>query len=110
VNVIPYGFFSSSHGLRQGDPLSPLLFVIMMEALSKLFSITVQRGFLSGFSMGSGSNGVINISHLLFADDTLVFCGANLDHLLYLRMLLLPFEAVSGLNINLSFGSCGLCG
>jgi hypothetical protein len=72
-----------------------------MEALSKLFSITVQRGFLSGFSVGSGSNGVINISHLLFANDILVFCGANPDHLLYLRMLVLSFEAVSGLKINL---------
>jgi hypothetical protein len=101
VNGTPSGFFSSSRGLRQGDPLSPLLFVIVMGALSKLFSITVQRGFLSGFSVGSGSNGVINISHLLFADDTLVFCGANPDHLLYLRMLLLSFEAASGLKINL---------
>jgi hypothetical protein len=72
-----------------------------MEASSKLFSITVQRGSLSGFSVDSSSNGVINISHLLFADDTLVFCGASPDHLLYLRMLLLSFEAVSGLKINL---------
>jgi hypothetical protein len=75
VNGTPSGFFSSSRGLRQGDPLSPLLFVIVMEALSQLFSITVQRGFLFGFSVGSGNNGVINISHMLFADDTLVFCG-----------------------------------
>jgi len=101
VNGIPSGFFCSSCGLRQGDPLSPLLFVIVMEVLSKLFSITVQMGFLSGFSMGFGSNEMINISHLLFADDTLDFCGANPDHLLYLRMLLLSFEAVSGLKINL---------
>jgi hypothetical protein len=99
VNGIPSGFISSSRGLRQGDPLSPLLFVIVMEALSKLFSITIQRGFLSG--VGFGSNGVINISHLLFADDTLVFCGANPNHLIYLRMLLLSFEAISGLKINL---------
>jgi hypothetical protein len=101
VNGTPSGFFSSSRDLRQGDPLSPLLFVIVIEALSKLFSITIQRGFLSGFSVGSGSNGVINISHMLFADDTLVFCGANPDHLIYLHMLLLSFEAVSGLKINL---------
>jgi hypothetical protein len=86
VNSTPTGFFSSSRGLRQGDPLSPLLFVIVMEALSKLFSATE----------------VINISHLLFADDTLVFCGANSDHLHYLRLLLLSFEAVSGLKINLA--------
>jgi len=51
--------------------------------------------------VGSSSNEVINISHLLFANDTLVFCGASPDHLLYLRMLLLSFEAVSGLKINL---------
>jgi len=101
VNGSPTGIFGSSRGLRQGDPLSPLLFVIVMEAFSKLFYVTVQRGFLSGFSVGSSSNGVINISHLLFADDTLVFCGASPEHLLYLRMLLLSFEAVSGLKINL---------
>jgi hypothetical protein len=101
VNGTPFGFFSSSHGIRQGYHLSPLLFVIVMEAFSKLFSISVQRGFLSGFSVGSRSNGVINVSHLLFANDTLVFYGASPEHLFYLRMLLLSFEAVSGLKINL---------
>jgi hypothetical protein len=100
--MVPTDFFSSSRGLRQGDPLSPLLFVIVMEALSKLFYATAQRGFLSGFSVGSGNSEAFNISHLLFADDTLVFCGANSDHLHYLRMLLLSFEAVSGLKINLA--------
>jgi hypothetical protein len=101
VNGTPLGFFSSYRGLRQGDPLSPLLFVIMMEALSKLFTIAVHRGFLSGFSVVSGSNEVLNISHLLFADDTLVFCGANLDHLCFL-LVLFVFEAVLGLKINLA--------
>lgn len=72
VNGTP-GFFSSSHGFRQGDPLSLLLFVIVMETLSKLFTTTVHRGFLSGFSVGFGSNEEFNISHLLFANDTLVF-------------------------------------
>jgi hypothetical protein len=49
VNGSPSGLFSSSCGLRQSDPLSPLLFVIVMEALSKLFSVAVHRGFLPGF-------------------------------------------------------------
>jgi hypothetical protein len=102
VNGTPFGVFSSSRGLRQGDPLSPLLFVIVMEALSKMFVVSIRKGFLSGFSVGSGSNEVFNIYHLLFADDTLVFCGANPDHFRFLRVLFLSFEAILGLKINLA--------
>jgi len=51
--------------------------------------------------MGSRHSNVVNISHILFADDTFVFCGANPDHLRYLRGLFLRFEAVSDLKINL---------
>jgi len=39
---------------------------------------------------------------MLFADDTLVFCRANPDHLRFLRVLLLSFEVVSSLKINLA--------
>jgi len=86
VNGSFFGFFNNSRGLRQGDPLSPLLFVVM-EALSKMFYVTIDNGLdngrLSGFFVGSRLLGV-NISHLLFVDDTLVFCEANPSHLCYL--------------------------
>jgi hypothetical protein len=48
------------------------------------------------------SSEVVNISHLLFMDDTFIFCRTNLDHLRHLRVLVLCFEAVSGLKINLA--------
>lgn len=63
-------FFGSSHDLRQGDPLSLLLFVIVIESLSKRLSAIVNGGFLLSFSVGSWNIGALNISHLWFADDT----------------------------------------
>jgi len=101
VNGSPFGFFNSSKGMRQRDPLSPLLFVVVKEALSKMLSINVGSSRLSGFSVGSRLP-VVNISHLLFADDTLVVYEANPSHLRYLRVLLLCFEAVFGLKVNLA--------
>jgi hypothetical protein len=70
-----------------------------MEDLSKMIIVTVDRGLLSSFYVGFRLSAVVNISHLLFANDTLVFCGANPVHLRYLRVLFLCFEAVFGLRL-----------
>jgi hypothetical protein len=69
VNGSPKGFFDSSRGIRQGETLSPLLFVFMMEALSHMLSTRINDGLLKGFKVGN-----VTVSHLLFADDTLIFC------------------------------------
>jgi len=97
VNGSPYGFFSSSRGLRQGDPLSPLLFVFVMEALSRMISDAVSGGLLEGFKVGNTA-----FLHLLFADDTLIFCSAHSSQLRHLRGVFLLFEAASGLEVNLA--------
>jgi hypothetical protein len=89
INGAPSGFFSSNRGLRQGDMLSPLLFVIFMVDLSRMMAATVDRGLVDGFSMGSRNNAGMVVSHLLFADDTLIFCGANGEHICNLRCLFL---------------------
>ncbi|RVW40176.1 LINE-1 retrotransposable element ORF2 protein [Vitis vinifera] len=101
VNGTPTGFFQSSRGLRQGDPLSPYLFVIAMEVFSAFLKRAVEGDFLSGCRVKGRSEEGVLISHLLFADDTLVFCKPSQDQLTYLSWLLMWFEAASGLRINL---------
>uniref|UniRef100_A0A2N9H333 Reverse transcriptase domain-containing protein n=1 Tax=Fagus sylvatica TaxID=28930 RepID=A0A2N9H333_FAGSY len=101
INGSPCGFFQSSRGIRQGDPLSPLLFVIVMEALSRMIDRASGVGLLSGFSVGREASDPMRISHLLFADDTLIFCEASPDNLIDLRAILTWFEATSGLRVNL---------
>jgi hypothetical protein len=73
--------FSSSRGLRQGDPLSLLLFVLVMEALSRMLSAKVESGRLSGFSMGSRYQENMIVSHLLLLDDTFIFCEPNVEQI-----------------------------
>ena len=101
INGSPSGFFRSSRGLRQGDPLSSYLFVIGMEALSCMLKRAVEGNFISRCRFGGRDGGEIVISHLLYADDTIIFCDANTKQLMYLRWTLMWFEAFSGLKINL---------
>jgi hypothetical protein len=102
INGSPKGFFGSTRGIRQGDPLSSLLFVLIMEALSRMMNKAVEEGLLSSFHVGALGSDLLCISHLLFANDTLIFSDANRNHILYLRLLFSWFEAISGLKINLS--------
>uniref|UniRef100_A0A2N9IJZ1 Reverse transcriptase domain-containing protein n=1 Tax=Fagus sylvatica TaxID=28930 RepID=A0A2N9IJZ1_FAGSY len=79
VNGSPEGFFSCSRGLRQGDPLSPLLFLLVMEVLSRMLRKVEEEGLIRGFRAGSNAAEGLCISHLLYADDTILFCDADLD-------------------------------
>ena len=101
VNGTPTGFFQSSRGLRQINPLSLYLFVVVMEALSCLIKRAVRGGFLSPYQVRHRGGEGVKISHLLFADDTLIFCKANEDQVTFLSWLLMCFEAISGLQVNL---------
>jgi hypothetical protein len=100
VNGTPSGFLSS-RGLRQGDPFSPLLFVVVMEVLSQMLNATMNQGLLTSFSVGSKDNEELVVNHMLFADDTLIFCGAQAEHVRNLQCIFLCFEAASRLRINL---------
>ena len=73
VNESPTCFFGSSCGIRQRDPLSPLLFLLVMEALSRL----LKRMENGGFQAGSHRQQGVHISHLPFANDTILFYDAS---------------------------------
>ena len=73
VNRSPTGFFQSSRGLMQGDPLSPYLFVVVMEAFSRLLKRAVVGGFLTPCSIRGRRGEGVQVSHLLFDDDMLIF-------------------------------------
>jgi len=102
INDEASGFFSSSRGLRQGDSLSPLLFILVMDTLSRLVIKAGEEGFLNGFHISNPHSEGLLMSHLLFADDTLVFCKPDESNLGYLRCILLLFEAMSRVTFNLS--------
>jgi hypothetical protein len=53
INGVPSDFFGSSRGVRQGDPLSPFPFVLVMEAFSRMLEAFTSRGLISGFFVGS---------------------------------------------------------
>jgi hypothetical protein len=73
VNGEPSDFFQRGKGLRQGCPLSPLLFILVMEGLSILLKKEKEAGKLSGIKVAR----ITNILHLLFVDDVLILSRAS---------------------------------
>ena len=68
--------------------MSPYLFVIGMEVFSSLVDMAAFRGFLSSFKLTNRDGEELQITHLLFVDDTLVFCSDLRDRLAYLNWIL----------------------
>ncbi|XP_073152476.1 uncharacterized protein [Henckelia pumila] len=87
----------SSRGLRQGDPLSPYLFVLCAHGLSSALLALEERRLISGVRIASSCP---TITHLFFADDSLLFFRASLGECEVIRQCLLSYEKASGQLIN----------
>ena len=73
-----------------------------MEVLSCLLNRAAERNYFVGSKIAVGRGEYLAISHLLYADDTLIFCQADMEQLKYLSWILMWFEVLSGLKINLN--------
>ncbi|KAI3793650.1 hypothetical protein L1987_36270 [Smallanthus sonchifolius] len=99
VNGSPTFEFQCSKGIRQGDPISPFLFIIIMEALSCLIDKAKFSGDFVGVSTPAG--GPV-ISHLLYADDAMIIGEWSRMNIINVLRILRVFHICSGLKINLA--------
>ncbi|XP_038718208.1 uncharacterized protein LOC120011213 [Tripterygium wilfordii] len=88
-----------TRGIRQGDPLSPLLFVLCTEALSSNLNAAHAAHTFRGFPFGRGR---LRVSHLVFADDSLIFCRVKDEDWECIFSILTEYGRVSGQMINYS--------
>lgn len=97
VNESTWGVVKPQRGIRQRDPLSPYIFILYSEVLSRLCRNSQANKTLQGIRVATHSP---RINHLLFADDTLFFCRTNAKSLTTLQKILSLYETASGQKIN----------
>ncbi|CAH8263184.1 unnamed protein product [Arabidopsis lyrata] len=97
INGVTSGFFKGRTGLRQGDPLSPILFVLIMNVLSLMLNKAAEEG---SFTYHPGCE-TLKLTHLCFADDLLIFLEGSEHSMRGVMSVLAKFEELSGLGMNI---------
>ena len=97
INGVAYGSIIPTRGLRQGDLVSPYIFLLCAYGFSSLINDAARNQRISGVSICKGNP---KITHLFFADYSLLFCKANIQECQNLINILQLYEASSGQKIN----------
>eukprot|EP00253_Pinus_taeda_P019465 PITA_19465 len=96
INGVATPFFKGQRGPRQGCPLSPLLFLLVVEGMSQLIHKSEREGKLIGIEAAIN----LYISHLLFVDDILIFSNGSLNELKELKSIFDLFMKATSMQIN----------
>jgi hypothetical protein len=99
INGRPHGKIIPSRGWRQGDPLSPYFFILCAEGLSTGINKMERAGGVSGLPLTRGGT---RLTHLFFADDSLLFCKADEVEWYCIQKVLVDYEKASGQKLNRS--------
>ena len=97
VNGEPHEVFRPTRGIHQGDPLSPFLFLLCTEGLHNLISKVESEGSIHGFALSRRSP---KLTHLLFIEDSLLFCRSNKKECHKVLEILATYEHLLGQQIN----------
>ena len=97
VNGKSRGIIHPSRGIRQGDPLSPFLFLLCTKGLNGLIKNAELNGDIHGFSLYKRGP---KLTHLLFVDDSLLFCRATMEECANVLKILEIYEGASNQKVN----------
>jgi exonuclease III len=97
INGTPTSRFHPQRGLRQGDPLSPYLFIICVDVFSSLITNAQNSKLIHGVKIAPSAP---EITHLFFADDSLMFCRANKEEATHMKALINSYQQASGQLVN----------
>nr|GEX07717.1 hypothetical protein [Tanacetum cinerariifolium] len=99
VNGERFGYFKGGRGLRQGDPISPYLFTLVMEVLTLIVKDKVEKNRDFRYHFGCKK---VKLTHVCFADDLIMFCNGDIGSVKTLKEAIEEFGAVFGLMPNYS--------